>query len=102
MRFLIKKGCEWAALPPLFNAISDGGFTVDQLLVEVHFPPSPEALAAVFLAADKAKLRVFHKERNSWGHWNCCIEYAFVSESFLREANGELIFPGEYTSASRL
>ncbi len=71
------------------------------MLVEVHFPPSADALAAVFLAADKAKLRVFHKERNSWGHWNCCIEYAFVSESFLREANGEIICPGEdSTSAS--
>jgi hypothetical protein len=73
---------------------------VDQLLIEVHYPPSEEALANIFLAADKAKLRVFHKERNSWGDWNCCIEYAFVSESFLREANGAFICPGVDLSSS--
>ncbi|KAL3759531.1 hypothetical protein ACHAWU_000830 [Discostella pseudostelligera] len=74
-------GCEWDALPPLFNAIAAGEMKVDQVLVEVHFPPSEAALAAVFLAADKAKLRVFHKERNSWGVANCCVEYAFVSQA---------------------
>ena len=40
-------------------------------------------------AADTAKLRITHKERNQWG---CdgyrCVEYALVSEAFLREANG--------------
>jgi hypothetical protein len=69
------------------------------LLVEVHSPPSEAALAGIFLAADEAKLRVFHKERNSWGKKNCCIEYAFVSESFLREANGAYICPEAVNSA---
>lgn len=47
-----------------------------------------------FAAADRAKLRIFHKERN---HWGCdgylCVEYAFASEAFLREANAALLCP---------
>ena len=77
----------------MFNAVTAGRMKVDQLLVEIHSPPSEAALAAVFLAADKAKLRIFHKEINSWAPKDCCIEYAFVSESFLREANGYYICP---------
>ena len=46
----------------------------------------------LFAAADKAKLRITHKERNQWG---CdgyrCVEYALVSEAFLREANGAVM-----------
>ena len=40
----------------------------------------------------RAKLRITHKERNQWG---CdgyrCVEYALVSEAFLREANGAVM-----------
>ena len=65
------------------------------MLVRLNFPPSAEATAVVFLAADKAKLRVFHKERNMRPipapNENCCTEYAFVSETFLRKVNGEII-----------
>ena len=42
-------------------------------------------IKALLLDADDARMRVFHKERN---HWGCegyrCLEYAFVSEEFLR------------------
>ena len=49
-------------------------------------------LQRFFAAADRAKLRITHKERNQWG---CdgyrCVEYALVSEAFLREANGAVM-----------
>ena len=49
-------------------------------------------LQRFFAAADTANLRITHKERNQWG---CdgyrCVEYALVSESFLREANGAVM-----------
>ena len=84
-------------MPPLFDLIASGKIRVDQLLIELHDPKksnSPQMLNDFFLGADKAKLRIFHKERN---HWGCdgykCVEYAFVSESFLRAANGAVIFP---------
>ena len=53
---------------------------------------SPRTLQRFFAAADTAKLRITHKERNQWG---CdgyrCVEYALVSEAFLREANGAVM-----------
>jgi hypothetical protein len=68
-----------------------GKFQVNQVLVEVHNingVRSQTTISNFFTAADKAGLRIFHKERN---HWGCggfnCLEYALVSESFLREAN---------------
>ena len=49
-------------------------------------------LQRFFAAADRARLRITHKERNQWG---CdgyrCVEYALVSEAFLREANGAVM-----------
>ena len=81
------EGCEWRAMPEIFSSISRGVLAVDQIQLEVHGTSFSEA-SALFSAADEAKMRVFHKERN---HWGCdgykCLEYAFVSESFLREAN---------------
>lgn len=49
-----------------------------------------------FAAADRAKLRIFHKERNHWGcNGYLCVEYAFASEAFLREANAALLCPSD-------
>jgi len=78
-------------MPPLFELIASGNVQVDQVLIELHDSKQDNftsQLNEFFLAADKAKLRIVHKERNQWG---CdgfrCVEYALVSESFLREAN---------------
>ena len=82
-------------MPPLFDLIASGGAKVDQLLIEMYSPKSketPKILNKFFNAADKAKMRIYHKERNNWG---CdgyrCVEYAFVSEDFLRVANGAAV-----------
>ena len=59
-------------------------------------PKSPEILYNFFLAADRAKLRITHKERNQWGcAGSRCVEYAFVSETFLREVDGAVICQSE-------
>ncbi len=92
------QGCEYAAMPPLFDLISSGKVSVNQVLIELH-RKSPQILYDFFLAADRAKFRLTHKERNQWGcDGSRCVEYAFVSESFLREANGAIICPaiGDY------
>ena len=69
----------------------------------MHIRTQMTGLRAVhdfFAAADRAKLRIFHKERN---HWGCsgylCVEYAFVSEPFLREANAAAVCPSGYSSS---
>ena len=85
-------------MPPLFDLISSGKSTVNQVLIELHDPKknqtSPKILYDFFSAADRAKLRITHKEKNQWGCDGArCVEYAFVSESFLREVNGEIICP---------
>ena len=81
--------CEWAVMPLVFQAIASGKIQIDQILIEVHMgEANHQSLRSFFEAADAAHMRVFHKERN---HWGCqgfaCVEYAFVSESFLSEAN---------------
>jgi hypothetical protein len=87
------EGCEWQTLPPLFDAIVAGRVKVDQLLVELHAVVG-RSVENFFQAADKAKLRVFHKEYNRWTpKKDFCVEYALASESFLREANGAYICP---------
>jgi hypothetical protein len=81
------EGCEYQAMPVLFEAISAGRIKVNQIQIElhnVHFGP----VEHFFEAADKAKMRVFHKERNNWRCYGYgCVEYALISEDFLREAN---------------
>jgi hypothetical protein len=84
-------------MPPMFDLITSGKSSVNQVLIELHNPKkdsSPQILYDFFLAADRAKFRITHKERN---HWGCsghgCVEYAFVSESFLREVNGAIFCP---------
>lgn len=90
------EGCEFSALPPFFGQIALGHFQVNQLQVEMHAGDRKhQDIVDFFAAADKAKLRIFHKERN---HWGCggylCVEYSFASESFLREANQAVMCPG--------
>jgi hypothetical protein len=90
------EGCEYESMGSLFDAIAKEKIQVDQLLVELHITNSPEKywkiLLDFFAAADRAKMRIFHKERN---HWGCdgyyCLEYAFVSEDFLRRANADIV-----------
>lgn len=80
--------CEYQAMPVLFEAIAAGRVKVNQIQIEMHGTLYPRVVK-FFEAADKAKMRIFHKERN---HWGClgykCVEYALISEDFLREANG--------------
>lgn len=79
-------------MPPLFDLMSSGNSKVNQVLIELHdHHTSPEILYNFFLAADRAKLRITHKERNR--AVVRCVEYSFVSESFLREVNGAIICP---------
>lgn len=87
------EGCEFDTMPPLFELISSGRVKVDQVLIELHIRPNTN-LKKFFWGADKAKLRVFHKERNGWGcGGKTCVEYALASETFLREANRDSICP---------
>lgn len=90
------EGCEYVAVTQAFEAIANGTVGINQIQVEVHAAGDhahwKEDLIAFFNAADGANMRVFHKERN---HWGCqgkeCVEYAFVSNDFLRKANGYYI-----------
>lgn len=87
------QGCEYASMPPLFDLIASGNVLVDQVLIELHgVSDFTSRLKKFFSAADKAKLRIVHKERNQWGCDGMrCVEYALVSESFLREANEAIL-----------
>ncbi|KAL3773790.1 hypothetical protein HJC23_011928 [Cyclotella cryptica] len=89
------EGCEFAVMPPLLESISKGIVNVNQLQIEIHRDAVKEnttLLEAFFAAADKANLRIFHKERNQWGCMGyLCVEYAFVNEKFLRDVNGEYV-----------
>ena len=87
------EGCEYDAMPPVFDAVAKGQLQIDQILIELHRKPDPyELFADFFGAADKAGYRITHKERN---HWGCggfgCIEYVFVSEDFLRRSTAAAI-----------
>ena len=89
------EGCEWSTLPPLFDSIAAGTIRVNQIQVEMHISsmntndPEFQLLRNRFFhTLDKAKMRIFHKERNHWGcNGYLCLEYAFVREEFLRAAN---------------
>ncbi|KAL3810040.1 hypothetical protein ACHAXA_009453 [Cyclostephanos tholiformis] len=92
------EGCEYAAMPPLFDLISSGNARVNQIQIEMHArgtsPRSAKMIYDFFLAADRAKFRIIHKERNNWGcNGHRCVEYVFVSESFLRYVNGNVVCP---------
>ncbi|KAL7530585.1 hypothetical protein ACHAWF_003438 [Thalassiosira exigua] len=87
------EGCEYKSMVPFLELVASGRAKVDQLQIELH-KRSLGDLKDFFEAIDKAKLRIFHKERN---HWGCdgfrCVEYAFASESFLHEANRAVLCP---------
>jgi hypothetical protein len=38
------EGCEYAAIPPLFDLISSGKASVNQVLIELHTSKSPQIL----------------------------------------------------------
>lgn len=85
------------ALIQIFASIATGELVINQIQIELHPDGSNPSSSMIqvrefFEAADKAKMRIFHKERN---HWGCdgyrCLEYAFVSESFLRKANRQVV-----------
>jgi hypothetical protein len=96
------EGCEWVTMVPLFELISSAKVKVDQILIELHLHlelRSNTQLKDFFWGADKAKMRVFHKERNGWGCQGIkCVEYALASETFLREANRDSICPSKGVS----
>lgn len=88
--------CEYASLPKFLDIVASGEMRVGQLQVELHMRKikHPRKIHNFFAAADRAGLRIFHKERNHWGcqgFW--CVEYALVSERFLREANRAAVCP---------
>lgn len=93
------EGCESATMPPLFELIVAGKIRVNQILIELHrdagFGDSFNNVYDFFLAADRAKFRVTHKERNHWGCGGAvCVEYAFTSEAYLREINEAILCSG--------
>ncbi len=80
-------------MPPLFDMIASGKAQVNQVLIELH-KTEKDQLYDLFLAADRAKFRITHKERNQWGCEGVrCVEYVFTSESYLREVNGAILCP---------
>ncbi|KAG7369971.1 methyltransferase domain containing protein [Nitzschia inconspicua] len=86
------EGCEFEAMPPVFEAITNGTLQIDQLLIEMHARVSYEVMTDFFEAADRAGFRITHKERNGWGcGGTTCVEYAFVNESFLRRTTASAI-----------
>mmetsp|Transcript_14086 Transcript_14086/g.23980 ORF Transcript_14086/g.23980 Transcript_14086/m.23980 type:complete len:351 (-) Transcript_14086:159-1211(-) len=88
------EGCEWDTMSPLFELMSSRRVKINQVLIELHLRSGPQQLKDFFGNADKAKMRVFHKERNGWGcGGKSCVEYALASETFLREANRDSICP---------
>ena len=90
------EGCEFTTMSPLLDLIIAGKVKVNQIQVEVHPKEIKEEnayvvvemIATFFNKMDEAKFRIFHKERNHWGcNGYTCLEYAFVSEDFLRKVN---------------
>lgn len=81
---------EWVTMPPILDQIAQGHLEIDQIQIELH-PQQKipfEQLVEFFTHVDNAGMRIMHKERNHWGckGWRC-LEYALVSEAFLRKAN---------------
>jgi hypothetical protein len=79
------ESCEWAALKPAFAALADGRLRVGQLQIELHLvkQTSQDDVDGFMVAADRAGLRVFHKEPNVLhGDGFSAIEFAFVHRDF--------------------
>lgn len=115
------EGCEWKVMPKVFESIAAEETKVNQIQIELHsnkggqpffgsdqvvdpsyYDDSNDSatsgatmalhLRDFFELADRAQMRIFHKERNAWGSsgGSKCVEYSFVSESFLREVNSQV------------
>lgn len=83
------EGCEWTAVADIFDEIARGRISIGQLQLEIHLAPSTsqEDIHGFMAKADRAGLRIFHKEPNvlhSDGF--SAIEYAFVHRDFARTA----------------
>jgi hypothetical protein len=88
------EGCEYVAVLDALEAVAQGQMAIHQIQVELHSTDF-KTINSLFKAADRAGMRIFHKEGN---HWGCrgygCVEYAFVHEAFLRKANAYTFCPG--------
>jgi hypothetical protein len=76
------EGSEWKALAE-WLATPDPGFTVDQLSIEVHWPPGGVKQVADFVAAlEKKNMYAFSWEENPFDL--LVTEYSFVNMSFVK------------------
>ncbi|CAJ1938118.1 unnamed protein product [Cylindrotheca closterium] len=81
------EGCEYRAMPLLFDLIAKKELQINQIQIELH-ETDFDQVTKFFEAGDKAGMRIFHKERNAWGcQGYLCVEYSLITESFLREVN---------------
>lgn len=79
------ESCEWTALKPAFAALAEGRLRIGQLQIEMHLvkKTSQDDIDRFMDAADRAGLRVFHKEPNVLhGNGFSSIEFAFVHRDF--------------------
>jgi hypothetical protein len=80
------ESCEWTALKPAFAALADGRFRIGQLQIEMHLlkkKTSQDDVDRFMDAADRAGLRLFHKEPNVLhGDGYSAIEFSFVHRDF--------------------
>ena len=60
------EGCEWQALPNIFDDIYAEEIKVDQIQIELH-GGRKILINNPFQKADAAQMRIMHKERNHWG-----------------------------------
>jgi hypothetical protein len=90
------EGCEYVAVLDALEAVAQGQIAINQIQVEIHsYGVDFKTIHSLFKAADRAGMRVFHKERNHWGcDGHLCVEYSFVDETFLRKANAFTVCPG--------
>jgi hypothetical protein len=80
------ESCEWTALQPAFAALADGRFRIGQLQIEMHLlkkKTSQDDVDSFMDAADRAGLRLFHKEPNVLHNdgYNA-IEFSFIHRDF--------------------
>ena len=86
--------CEWESMPPIFQLVTNKQLQINQIQLEMHnwVWGQTRDLTGFFQAGDRANMRLFHKERNHWGcYGTTCLEFAFASASFLRQANADVI-----------
>ncbi|KAJ1629191.1 methyltransferase domain-containing protein [Pavlovales sp. CCMP2436] len=78
------ESCEWSALVRIFDDLSNSRLHVGQLQIELHLTrtTSQQDINDFMAGADRAGLRIFHKEPNVLhGDGFTAVEYAFVHRS---------------------